>query len=143
MKRVSSYLTTLLFLFVIVVGCNNSGAVIEEVNLQRINNDARLFIEKNKDVNGLHLYSQVGERQYLIIKYSTVLQGEEAKFLNTIKAKIVDKVLIINIEELGTNDYQDKRLKSIRVFNLKNIQEFEKIQIYKNGKETSFNLVGG
>lgn len=130
-------------MLIILVGCNNAGTLIKEVNLQGLNNDIKSFVDNVNNSNGLFLYSSVGEEQYLIVKYSNVLQGEEAKFLNSVKAQVLDQALVINIEELGTHNYNDKRLVNIRIFNLGKAQGYEKIQVFKNGKEIGIDLVGG
>lgn len=143
MKKVSTLLYLLILFVFVLAGCNNADTIIKEVNPQGLNNDIKTFVDNIKNNNGLYLYSPVGEKQYLIVKYSNVLQGEEAKILNSVKAQIHDQTLLINIEELGTHDYTDKRLENIRIFNLGKVQEYEKIQIYKSGKETTFDLVSG
>ena len=140
MKRVRIFV----FFFILVVGgCSNASTVIKEVKVQELNKDVKLFVNNLENKNGLYLYSAVGKTQYLVVKYSSVLQGEEAKFLQSIKAQILDQVLLINIEELSTHDYQDKRLEATRIYRLNSVHEYGKIQIYKNGKEESFDLVGG
>lgn len=140
-KRLLLILFTLIF--VNIVGCNNASPVIKEVKLQELDNNAKGFVDTIKNNNGVYLYSREGEKQYVIVNYSNVLQGEEALFLDSIKAQVMDQTLEIHFEEQGTTDYQDKRLKNVRVFDLSNSQEYEKIQIYKNGKETIFDSVGG
>ncbi|TVX96261.1 hypothetical protein [Cohnella terricola] len=136
-----------LLLLVIVFclsGCNKSpDYLIEEVNIQEINKDAQTFVKNIQDSTGLFLFSPVNKDQYLIVKYSSVLQGEEAKFLNSISSEIADRKLIINIEELGTNNYDDNRLRGIRIFKIGRIKEFDKIQIFKNGEERKIDSVGG
>lgn len=143
MKKVSTLIYLYILFVFVIAGCNNADTEIKEVNLQGLNNNIKTFVDKIKNSNGLYLYSPVGDKQYLIVNYSNVLQGEEAKFLDSIKAQILDQTLIINIEELGTHDYTDKRLENIRIFNLGKVREYEKIQIFKNGKETAFDIVGG
>ncbi|QMV40036.1 hypothetical protein [Cohnella cholangitidis] len=140
-KRLLLFLFTLIL--VIIVGCNNASPTIKEVKLQELNNGAKIFVDTIKNNNGVYLYSREDDKQYLIVNYSNVLQGEEALFLDSINAQVMDRTLKIHIEELGTTDYQDKRLNNIRVFNLSSTQEYEKIKIYKNGKETRFDSVGG
>jgi len=140
-KRFKLILFTLIL--VIIVGCNNASPTIKEAKLQELNNSAKIFVDTIKNNNGVYLYSREGDKQYLIVNYSYVLQGEEALFLDSINAQVMDRTLKIHIEELGTTDYQDKRLKNVRVFDLSSSQEYEKIQIYKNGKETRFDSVGG
>ena len=140
MKRVRIFV----FFFILVVGgCSNASTVIKEVKVQELNKDVKLFVNNLENKNGLYLYSAVGKTQYLVVKYSSVLQGEEAKFLQSIKAQILDQVLLINIEELSTHDYQDKRLEATRIYRLGSVHDYGTIQIYKNGKEESFDLVGG
>ncbi|RKP57990.1 hypothetical protein D7Z26_00295 [Cohnella endophytica] len=143
MRRVGA----LLFLFILavsgLVGCNHSAELYAEVNPQSLNKKVKDFADILKDRNGLFLYTLVGEKNYLIVNYSNVNQGEEANFLESINAKVQDHTLIININVLGTQDYQDKRLGSMRVFSLASANKYEKIQIFKNGIETSFDAAGG
>jgi hypothetical protein len=143
MKRARIFVFIFILIVVGLVGCSNAFTVIKEVKEQELNKDVKLFVKNLENKNGLYLYSAVGKTQYLVVKYSSVLQGEEAKFLQSIKAQIQDQDLIINIEELNTHDYQDKRLEATRIYRLSNVNEYGKIQIYKNGKEENFDLVGG
>lgn len=138
---------TIFVLFLLIIclcGCNNSSDnVLEEVNIQEINKDAQIFIQNIKDSNGVFLFSPIDNEQYLIVKYSTVLQGDEAKYLSAISSKITDRNLIINIEEMGTNKYADDRLRETRIFKLIDTKVFDKIEIFKNGEETNIELVSG
>lgn len=142
MKRVRIFVFFFILIVVGLGGCSNDSTLIKEVKVQELNKDVKRFVNNLENKNGLYLYSVVGKTQYLIVNHSSVLQGEEAKFLQSIKAEILDQVLLINIEELSTHDYQDKRLEATRIYRLSGVQEYEKIQIYKNGKEESFDLVG-
>lgn len=111
-KRRKAIYALLLLIIVCLCGCNKSSDnVIEEVNSQEINKDAQTFIQNIKDSNGVFLFSPANKDQFLIIKYSTVLQGVGAKYLRAISSKITDRKLIINIEELATNNYDDERLR--------------------------------
>jgi hypothetical protein len=145
MKRVRIFLFLFFFILVVVglFGCSNASTVIKEVKIQELYKDVKLFVNNLENKNGFYLYSVVGKPQYLVIKHSSVLQGEEAKFLQSIKAEILDQALLINIEEQSTHDYQDKRLEATRIYRLSSVHEYGKIQLYKNGKEESFDLVGG
>jgi len=143
MKRGSTLFMLFILIVASLVGCNKAENIINEVNIDGINNDAKIFIDNNKNNNGLYLFSPLGEKQYLIVSYSSVLQGEEAKFLHSINAKVHDQTLIIVIEELNTLDYDDKRLEKLKIFNLSSVQKYENIQIFKNGEETKIDVVGG
>lgn len=133
------------FILVVVglVGCSKASTVIKEAKMQELNKDVQLFVNNLENKNGLYLYSPVGETQYQVAKYPNVPDGEEAKFLQSITAQILDHVLVVSIEEQGTHDYQDKRLDTIRIYKLSCVNEYGEIRIYKNGKEVSLDLVGG
>jgi hypothetical protein len=143
MKRVRIFVFFFTLVVVGLVGCSNASTVIKEVKVQELNKDVKLFVNNLENKNGLYLYSPVGKTQYLVVKHSSVLQRDEAKFLQSIEAQILDQVLLIHIEELSTHDYQDKRLEATRIYRLSSVPEYGRIQIYKNGKEESFDLVGG
>ncbi|WP_239616813.1 hypothetical protein [Cohnella mopanensis] len=143
MKKVSTSFVFFTIILACLVGCNKAASVINEVNIEGLNKNAKIFVDNIKNSNGLYLFSPIDEKQYLIVSYSNVLQGEEAKFLSSINAEVQDQTLTINLEELVTQDYQDKRLKKLTIFNLGSDQEYEKIRIFKNGEETHFDLVGG
>jgi hypothetical protein len=128
MKKVSTSFVLFILIVASLVGCNKATTVINEVNIEGLNNDAKIFVDNIKKSNGLYLFSPIDEKQYLIVSYSNLLQGEKAKFLKSINAKVHDQTLIINIEELVTHDYNDKRLEKIRIFNLSSVQEYENIQ---------------
>jgi hypothetical protein len=143
MMRVRIFVFLSILVVVCLVGCSNDSTVIKEVKVQELNIDVKHFVNNLENKNGLYLYSVAGKTQYLVVKHSSVLQGEEAKILRSIKAQILDQVLLINIEELSTHDYQDKRLEATRIYRLSSDHEYETIQIYKNGKEEGIDLVGG
>ncbi|WP_256757364.1 hypothetical protein [Cohnella sp. WQ 127256] len=144
MKRISTLPFIIILIVICLIGCTNGvDTILDEVKQQKLNKDVQTFINNTQDSNGLYLYSPVNENQFIIVKYSNVLQGEEAKFLNSITGKLTDKTMMINIEELGTHNYHDKRLKDIRIFKLGSAQDYEKIQIFKNGEEINFELVSG
>jgi len=142
MKRFRIFVFLFLLVVISLVGCSNASTVIKEVKVQELDTDVKRFVNNLENKNGLYLYSVAGKTQYLVVKHSSGLQGEETKFLQSIKAQIRDQVLLINIEELSTHDYQDKRLEETRIYRLGNVHEYGTIQIYKNGKEESFDLVG-
>lgn len=128
----------------VVAGCSRTAAKpVQEVKLEQLSSGAKSFVGQIKDKNGLYLYSPVDDHQYLIVNYSSVLQGAEAGFLNSLQTEAEDRTLTINLEELGTQNVQDKRLEKIRIFELHNALNYEAIQIYKNGKATSFDSIGG
>jgi hypothetical protein len=142
MNRVRNFVFFFILVVVGLVGCSNASTVIKEVKEQELNKDVKLFVNNLENKNGLYLYSVLGKTQYLVVKNSSVQQGEEAIFLQSIKAEILDQVLVINIDELSTHDYQDKRLEATRIYRLSNVTEYGKIQIYLNGKEESFDSAG-
>lgn len=59
-----------------------------------------------------------------------------------ITAEIADRILIINIEEMGTDKYDDDRLNKTSIFQLPNKKDYDIIQIFKNGEETIIDSVG-
>jgi len=133
----------ILVLLLILIGCNNSSSLLTEVDQKDLNNDVVSFLEKTKEANGIYLYSRVGKRQYLILNNSYVNQGEQASFINSIQSEIQNKTLVIKIEELQTDKFDDKRIGKLKIFKINKENEFDTIHIYKNDKETSFDLVGG
>ncbi|URN93659.1 MAG: hypothetical protein NAG76_17785 [Candidatus Pristimantibacillus lignocellulolyticus] len=143
MKFRKTICSILLLIIVCLCGCTTSpDHVIKEVNIQKLNKKAQTFVQTINDRNGLFLYSLINEDQFLIVKYSTVVQGDEAKYLSNITAEIADRILIINIEEMGTDKYDDDRLNKTRIFQLPNEKDYDNIQIFKNGEETMIDSVG-
>jgi repressor of nif and glnA expression len=135
-----------MIMIVAIAGCGGNSAVageLKEVNRQELSSGAQSFAGQIKDKNGLYLYSPADEQGYLIVNYATVSQGEEAKFMASVKTEMQGQSLSINVEELGTEDYSDKRLGKMRFFELDGSQEYKVIQIYKNGTATGFDSVGG
>ncbi len=143
MKRASKSVFFLVLVIVGLVGCSKASTVKKEAKMQELNKDVQQFVNNLENKNGFYLYSPVGETQYLVAKYSNVPDGKEAEFLQTIKAQILNQILVISIEEQGTHDYQDKRLNTTRIYELSSVNEYGEIQIVKNGKEVSLDLVGG
>jgi hypothetical protein len=144
MKKAGTLLYLCSIIVMVLAGCSRTDAEpVHEVKLEQLGNGAKSFVEQIKEKNGLYLYSPAAEHQYLIVNYSSVIQGEEAQFLNSLQAEAEDQTLTINLEELGTPDSQDKRLEGMRIFELGNAQDYGSIQIHKNGKSAVFDCVGG
>lgn len=59
-------------------------------------------------------------------------------------ANVRDRTLILNLEEQGTTDYTDERLKrGTRVFDLGRGSNYDWIEIYRNGTASPIDAVGG
>lgn len=146
MRRLSAALCCcLIFIAVSLAGCggNTTAGELKEVKLEQISSGAKSFVDEIKDKNGLYLYSPAEEQGYFIVNYLTVNQGEEAKFLESVKTELQDQSLNIDVEELGTEEYSDKRLGKMRIFELDGSQDYKVIQIYRNGAVAAFDSVGG
>lgn len=145
MRRVSAAVGCwIIFMTFILAGCGNSAdGEPKEVNLQELSSGAKSFVDQIKEKNGLYLYSPAVGQEYLIVNYLTVNQGEEAKFMESVKTEVKDQSLNIDVKELGTKDYTDKRLGKMRFFELDGSQDYNVIQIYKNGADSIFDSVGG
>ncbi|WP_151737359.1 hypothetical protein [Paenibacillus tengchongensis] len=128
---------------VLITGCTMSGdAYVKEVQLQQLDKDARLYVERIRDSDGLFLYSPAGERQYLIVNYASVANGEKAPYLEKLTAEVREETLKIELEERSVSDVADKRLGDMRIYRLIGSQDYSAIRIYKNGTETSLNSAG-
>jgi len=133
-----------LLLAVGLTGCRDHEALVKEVKLQGLRHDVQEFARQTEDRSGIFLYSRAGEKQYLIVRHASVTQGEEAQYLNGIQAQVQDHTLNLYLEEQGTKDYQDDRLKrNTRIFELGKVTTYDTIRIYRNGAETSIDLAGG
>lgn len=132
----------LLLLTLVIGGCSSSNLNITKINERQLTGDLSSFVERIGDKNGVYLFSGTNKKQYVLLNYSTVLQGEKASYLNGFDAEIKDKILIINIDEHSTDNYEDDRLGEISVFEIINDNSFDTIQVFKNGKEIGIDLVG-
>ena len=134
----------ILLIAAFLTGCStNSNDILVEMEFKSLNKDTQSFIEGMSGSNGIFLYNTVNKDQFIIVSYAYVVQGEDAKYLDAISADITNRSLIINLEEMNTNQYDDDRLKTIRIFKITNTKEYDQIQIFKNGEETAFTAVGG
>ena len=140
MKRICSIY---LLLILLLTSCQGSDTLLSETSKKELNHDVKVFIEGIEKSNGIYLFSGAGERQYLILNNMNVIQGEKATYIKSLRPEQRDKTLIIKLEELMSDNYQDKRIGKLRIFELNNDIEFENIQIFKNDKETKIDLVGG
>lgn len=133
----------LFILLLLLTGCNRSSSdVLSEINQKDLNKEVVTFIEKIKESNGIYLYSVADEDQYLIINSMYVNQGDSATFIDSIQSEIQNRILEIKVKELTTEKLDDKRVGQLRVYQLNRSSDFDMIQIYKNDKETKFDLVG-
>lgn len=143
-----TYAVTLLLLSLVLAvglaGCRDDSSLVKEVKLQGLRSDVQDFAKQTENRNGIFLYSHAGEKQYLIVRHASVIQGEAAPYLNGIQAKLQDHTLNIYLDEQETKDNQDDQLKkSTRIFDIGKGTSYDTIRIYRNGAETSFDLVGG
>ncbi|WP_150273343.1 hypothetical protein [Paenibacillus tepidiphilus] len=128
---------------VLVSGCAMGGdAYVKEVQLQQLDKDARLYVDRIRDNNGLYLYTPVGERQYLIVNYSSAVNGEGASYLEELTAEVREETLNIELEERSLSDYSDTRLGDMRIYRLNGSKDYSAIRIYKNGTETALDSAG-
>lgn len=132
-----------LYLIFLLVGCSHTPSLLTEVKERNLNEDVVAFINKVKATNGIYLFSRTSEKQYIIFNNENVTQGEPAGYISSIQSEIKNKTLEINIEELYSNNYDDKRLGKLRIFEINAKDGFEHIQLFKNKVETTFHVVGG
>lgn len=128
---------------VLATGCTVSeDAYVKEVQLQQLDKDARLYVERIRDNNGLFLYTPAGERQYLIVNYASAANGEEASYLEELTAEVREETLDIELQERAVSDYSDQRLGDLRIYRLNGSKDYSAIRIYKNGTETALDSAG-
>lgn len=120
----------------------NGDAYVQEVQLQQLDKDARLYVEGIRDSNGLYLYSPAGERQYLIVNLVSAANGEEASCLEKLTAEVRGETLNIELEERSVSDYSDERLGDMWIYRLDGSKDYSAIRIYKNGTETALDSAG-
>lgn len=143
MKRACAII--LLSLLVIgLLGCRDSSAAFKEVKLQELSREAKVFVNQTGNGNGIFLFAPVDGKQYLIVRYVGVSEGEEAKYLTALHASVRDRTLILNLEEQATADYADERLnRGTRVFDLGRGSNYDRIEVYRNGTASPIDAVGG
>ncbi|MNB79010.1 hypothetical protein D3C75_257300 [compost metagenome] len=129
----------------LVAGCSNfASGEPKEVDLQQLSSGAKSFVDQIKDESGLYLYSPAGEQAYLIVNHLVTGQDEEARYLESLKSELKDHLLRLDVNELGTMEYTDKRLGKIRFFELgDSSRDYNAIQVYKNGVVSKFDSIGG
>ncbi|AIQ49463.1 hypothetical protein R70723_28955 [Paenibacillus sp. FSL R7-0273] len=134
-----------IFMVAIIAGCSSlAKGAPKEVELKQLSSGAKSFVDQIKDKSGLYLYSPAGEQTYLIVNHLVAGQDEEAKYLESLKTELKDHLLRLDVNELGTTEYSDKRLGQIRFFELGNSsRDYNAIQVYKNGVVSKFDSIGG
>lgn len=146
MRKVTAVASCLcIFMAAILAGCSSlAKGEPKEVELKQLSSGAKRFVNQIKDKSGLYLYSPAGGQAYLIVNYMVTGGNKEAKYLGSLKSDLKDHLLRLDVNELGTTEYTDKRLGKIRFFELgSSSRDYSAIQVYKNGVVSKFDSVGG
>lgn len=130
-------------LLLTLVGCQKNSELLSEKDPKDMNPDIKAFIRRIEPINGIYLFSRVGETPYLILNNGVVYQDEAAGYYSSVSAEVLDKKLQIELKEDSTTDYTDKRLGKLRIFKVNDSANIESIEVTKNGKGVPFDSVGG
>lgn len=131
------------FLILMLGGCNQPSLSVTQINEDHLRGGLVKFVERIQEKNGIYLFSETSNQQYLLLNYSNVIQGEKPSYLEDFKTEVKDQNLIINFSEVSSDNEADDQLGKLNVFEIINDGSFDTILIFKNGKATSIDLVGG
>lgn len=133
----------MIILLALTAGCRSkadSGCV--KVNINAVNKHVKAFLNKCNYKNGVYLYNDGKDDAYLFLNNCYVVQGEKASYISDIKTECHGKTLVINLSEKYTDDYKSKNVGKKLLYKVKMPKGFDTINVYKNGEQTSFDLIG-
>lgn len=143
MKKLHSILILLIILLIPAVGCsNNANSACTKANIDMVNKHVKTFLNKCNDKNGIYLYDDGKGDMYLYLNNYYVVQGEKASYISDVKAEGQGKTLVINLNEKYTDDYKSRNLGKRLLYRVSMPKGFDTISVYKNGAQTSFDIVG-
>lgn len=143
MKKLHSILILLIIFLIPTVGCsNNASSACTKVNINAANKHVKTFLNKCNDKNGIYLYDDGKDNMYMYLNNYYVVQGEKASYISAIKTKGQGKTLVINLNEKYTDDYKSKNVGKKLLYRVMMPKGFDNISVYKNGEQTSFNMIG-
>lgn len=126
-----------------LAGCGSSSIPLQEVSERVLDEGARSFADAHRDQTGLFLYQPAGRTPYLMVTYTNVKQGEEAKYIRSTDAEIQNRTLFVHLQEARTMDYGDSRPGQMHIYRLKENVGFDKVRVMVNGSETRIDQIGG
>lgn len=143
MKKLHSIIILLIILLIPAVGCsNNANSACTKANIDMVNKRVKTFLNKCNDKNGIYLYDDGKGDMYLYLNNYYVLQGEKASYISDVKTEGQGKTLVIKLYEKYTDDYKSKNVGKRLLYRVKMAKGFDTISVNKNGKETSFDMIG-
>jgi len=136
----------MLFIGIVLItlmGCaKDSALVFSKVDLTKVDGKIKIFLDKCTDKNGIYLYDDNTNENYIFLNDYHVKQGEKASYFENIKMDIQGTALIIKLDEQSTNNYKNKKIDNRLLYKVKKPKNIRYIKIYKNGEESKFDLIG-
>lgn len=143
MKKIQFILVVLIIFLALTPVCtSNNNSACAKVNINSANKHIKAFLNKCNDKNGIYLYDDGKDDMYLYLNNYYVVQGEKASYISDIKTEGQGKTFIISLSEKYTDDYKNKNISKKLLYKIMMPKGFDAISVYKNEKQTSFNMVG-
>lgn len=133
-------------LFIFLIGCNaefESELSYSKVAIDSVDSNLHAFIDSVADTNGNYLYYAGEDNPVVILNGKNVIQGEQAIHFTDFSVEGDGETLKINYIEAKTDNYSDKTLNHLALYEIKLDKDYEVIQIFKNGEEVTFTAVSG
>lgn len=135
----------ILFCIVTLTGCNtNSSLSLSEVNKESINKDIQSFFQDVKKENGVHLYfDNQNNSMFVYLNASNVIQDKTAVYFTGFDVKSENDTINILYKSDKTSDYSNSSLEHELFYKVNLDKDYEKVKLFHNGNETSFDTVSG
>jgi hypothetical protein len=129
-----------LILVLLLTGCN-SKLSYSETDLESVKKDVQDFVLSVSDTNGVYLYLDGDEKAYVFLNGVNKEEGE--LFFKHFHVGAVGNMLDIGYSQEETIESADETFKNQMLYEINKDKEYVKIQLFKNGEETSFDAISG
>jgi hypothetical protein len=132
----------LIIMVIVLLGCkNNSLLNYRRIKADYIGGRVRKIVNNIGAKNGVYLCIDDKKTMYLLLKDLLKDQGKEAPYFSNVTIEPKGDVLNISYNERYTKDYINKKIDNKLMYRIKLHKKFDKIKLFRNGKEIHFDNI--
>ena len=106
MKKIVQSVLVCLTVMLLITSCQSNDILLKREK-SALPRKVQTFIDRCESQNGIHMYTDGQNGQYLFLNSHNVIQGGKASYFTDVKTEIVGNELLIHIEEQQTSDYTE------------------------------------
>ncbi|PKM93917.1 MAG: hypothetical protein CVU84_13490 [Firmicutes bacterium HGW-Firmicutes-1] len=136
----------LVLILLVLVGCKKESvenAILKPVNIEKLKGNLKEVFESKISQNGAYLINTGDKKQYLFLNGSNTIQGDEAVYYENVRIEDDKNIANIYFDALYTEDYKDKGLSNIQIYEILTKDTTDTIGLYKNNQQIAFDTVIG